>query len=223
MLFINTDTVDLGFTFVAIRKNATTSIGNAIYSFKNNIDYDNSLFPKNIHQSGIFLYDSDVSLEKTIKFTCIRDPFERLASAFMNKVVQYSPDKNSDYCEIEQYNKAYPDHQKFLGDTEKYFDHFLSFLEGFDLSEIDHHFALQYDCARFDSIDYDLVINQSHLYKDWEMVKTLIPGMPDLPKEKMNKTNSKDLSSHLFPMFENRVRSLYHKDYSFMEDRAMPI
>jgi hypothetical protein len=133
-------------------------------------------------------------------------------------VVQYRPYEKREYCEIEQYNNAHPDHQKFLGNTEKYFDHFLSFLEGFDLSKIDHHFAPQYDCARFDSIRYDMIINQDRLYTDWEKVKKMIPGMPSLPKEKMNNTNSKAISEQLLPIFEERVKELYYKDYLFMED-----
>ena len=215
MVLISTDTSELGFTFVAIRKNASSSIASAIYSLKNSIAYDHPEFPKNINSSNIFMYNSEEkeeNINSLFTFTCIRDPFERLVSGFTHKVIKHPHE------EIKQYDEAVPNHRNLINNTPAYFDNFLTFLEGYDFSKIDPHFALQYDCARFDRINYDLVINQSDIYNGWTEVQKVILNMPDLPKNIIHKSGSERLLDVLRP-FESRVKTLYAKDYGVLGGR----
>lgn len=210
MKFTNTDTLELGFTFVAIRKNASSSIGNAIYSLKNNMPYTHSDFPKDINHSNIFINNSEENIDSVFKFTCIRNPFERLVSGFTHKVLQHPGE------EIRQYAEIVPNHKNLIGDIQVYFNSFLTFLEEYDFTKIDSHFALQYDCARFNDIEYSLVINQSNIEEDWLMVQKAIPNMPNLISHKIHVSGSENLLDTLRP-FEDRVKSLYAKDYNLIE------
>ena len=210
MLFIKTNTEDLGFTFVAIRKNASSSIANSIYSFKNKINYDHADFPKDINHSNILNYFSQGVGENLFKFTCIRDPFERLVSGFTHKVLQHP------HVEIKHYDEFFPNHRILINDTQEYFNSFLAFLEQCNFSEIDPHFALQYDCAKFDTIEYDLVIDQSDIKSGWAEVQKYIPGMPNLPQKSIHHSGSENLLDILSP-FKDRVKTLYSKDYDLFK------
>lgn len=217
MLFINTDTEDLGFVFVAIRKNASSSIANAIYSLKNNMPYGHPDFPIDINHTDIFLYDHPLKSPDVFKFTCVRDPFERLLSGFVHKVLKHPHE------EIRQYTHAHPDHRSLIDEPIKYFDHFLSFLENHGLAEIDPHFALQYDCARFDKINYDIVLDQSSLFSDWKKIQERIVGMPDLLEHKVHYSGSETFISTLKPLFIERVKYLYSKDYELFKSLGISV
>jgi hypothetical protein len=211
MLFINSNTLDFGFSFVAIRKNASSSIANAIYSFKSNISYDHPNFPKEINKSNVFSYSYHPTdeLRNTFNFVCLRDPFERLVSGFTHKLIKH-PDK-----EIAQYSDAFPGYRKDIADVPLSFDKFLGFLESFDMSQIDHHFATQYECGRFDVVDYGLVLEQNSIYEDWNKVQDRVPGLPDLPSYKVHKSGSEGYTN-ILQEFKPRVEKLYAVDYKLI-------
>jgi hypothetical protein len=211
MWFINSNTLDFGFSFIAIRKNASTSIANAIYSFKANMPYDHPDFPKDINHSDVFNYSRypGDELKNTFNFVCLRDPFERLVSGFVHKLIQHP------YEEVEQYLNVFPDYRKDIDDIPLSFDKFLGFLESFDMSQIDAHFATQYECGRFDVVDYGLILEQNSIYKSWHKVQEKVPGMPDLPNYKFHNSDSESYHN-ILEEFRPRVEKLYAVDYSLI-------
>lgn len=212
MNFTYSDTQNLGFTFVCIRKNASTSIKSAIYSLKNEISYEDESFPKDVNGTGTFIYrpkNAIPDLSNTFNFICLRDPFERIVSFFIHKII------NHPHVEIREYVNKYPDYRKHYNALEQGFDHFLKFLAESDLSNVDEHFAYQYDCGAFDQIKYNLVLDFNNM--NWDMVRQSIPGMPNLPADKIHSTNSHYAVQQL-KNFEPRVKDLYKKDYDLIKD-----
>jgi hypothetical protein len=96
-LFTYSNIDNLDASFIAIRKNASTSIAAALYKNKYNIEYDSPDFPEDPNKTDIFYYTNELPTLNSYKFICLRDPFERLVSGFIHKIVQLP------YIEAKQY------------------------------------------------------------------------------------------------------------------------
>lgn len=205
-LFIYSNIDNLDASFVAIRKNASTSIAAALYKNKYDINYDSPEFPKDLNKTDIFSYTDELSILNSYKFVCMRNPFEKLVSGFIHKIVQHPDVEGKAYFE---YNSEYVKH---LDDIPKSFDMFLSFLEQSDINSVDIHFVPQYQSGRFNSISYNSILKVETLYKDWKnMQKNL--NVPDLPNHKIHQSESETYLELIKDKFYNRVKTLYEADF----------
>lgn len=190
-------------TFVCIRKNASSSIGHAIFKYNNGYWYDGE-----INEYGIYTPSRDIPNNlNTYKFTCIRDPFERIVSAFLHKVI-VNPG-----IAAEEYFISNPYHNKFLNDIPAYFNNFIEYIENTGVINTDIHFNLQSKAIRYGEVSYNKILRFENIIKDWEDVKKDIDGLPDLPKQKVNSTSSYKYYDILRPIFLSRVQEIYKKDY----------
>jgi hypothetical protein len=188
-------------SFVGIRKNASSSIGQALYFYQHGEYYE-----KDINESNIYKYSHSVPEDlNKFKFTCIRDPYLRLISGFNHKVLEHPSQ------EIEGYDIYNPEHRSLISDTYAYFDNFLSYLENTGLNNIDYHFKSQHDLAMFDYIDYDYILRFENLSKDWSVVQEKIAGMPNI-EHHIHQSYSEIYAEMLRDKFFDRVNSLYYND-----------
>lgn len=213
MNFTYSNTQNLGFTFVCIRKNASTSIASALYSAKNNIKYGDSNFPRDLNLTDIYLYtnkDSIPDISDTFNFICVRNPFDRVVSLFMHKVI-YHPNPNEPA--VREYFDYNPKHDSNTGNLMDYFDDFLTFLEQTDLENCNEHIAYQYSCGAFDTVRYDRILDFGNI--DWKSIQQRFDILPDLPEQKIHETNSEVQSLQFKPIFGQRVRQIYKTDYDY--------
>ena len=200
------------FTYVAIRKNATTSIAAALWQLETGIDYEDDSFPEDPNLTTVFNYSSEYVPSSTkLVFTCVRDPYERLVSGFYHKVFAHPRDEASAFISSSFNEDIYRNDN----DISKYFERFLSFIEHVGVENVDHHFSLQTKCGHFDKINYDIVLNVKNLYDQWGSVQKAVPTMPDLPRHKIHETNSENLLD-IFEFSRSRVEALYVKDYEML-------
>ena len=191
---------------MAIRKNASTSIAAAIYKNKYNIDYNSPDFPEDVNSTDIFSYVYESDRLKSYKFTCIRDPFEKLVSGFIHKIVQNPHIEGEDYFE---YNPSYREH---IADIPKSFDMFLSFLEQTDINKIDVHFIPQVQSARFNQIHYNKILRVDTLIDDWAELQKDI-NLPNLSDNKIHFSGSGIWIEALKEQFYDRVKAIYYDDF----------
>lgn len=197
---------DLDASFVIIRKNASTSILAALYSHKHNIEYSSLNFPINVNATDIYSCSKDRVLLNSFKFIALRDPFERLLSGFIHKIIKHPHKEGKDYF------KYQPDYAKYSKDIPKAFDMFLSFLEQADFANIDEHFAFQHDLGRFNDTFYDKIIRVETLENDWKDLQSKIK-LPNLPRHKIHSSGSENYLGLLKPIFYDRVFKLYECDF----------
>jgi hypothetical protein len=206
-LFIYSNIDELDASFVAIRKNASTSIAASVWSHKSGINYSSKKFPVDINKTKVYTYTTEEPNLNSFKFIAIRDPFERLVSGFIHKIIKHP------HVEGKEYFAYQPDHAKYKNNIPKAFDLFVSFLEKSNINSVDVHFAPQYQLGRFDSIVYDKIIKVENLQDDWKDLQSTIK-LPDLPKNKIHFSGSVNYLETLRPVFYDRVFSIYKNDYS---------
>ena len=66
--------------------------------------------------------------------------------------------------------------------------------------------------GRFDPIEYNKIIKIENLENDWKDLQSMI-NLPDLLKNKIHASGSKNYLETLSPVFYDRVFSIYQKDY----------
>jgi hypothetical protein len=190
-------------TFIAIRKNASSSIGHAIFKYENGYWYD-----RDINSSNVYKYDLNIPNNlNDYKFTCLREPFEKLVSGFIHKVIMHP------HIEAKDYFDKNPNNRSMIHNMPKYFDSFVSYIELTGVENVDVHFKLQYECARFNKILYNKIILLENIKNDWKSLQKDIIGLPDLPNAKVHSTPAKEYYSMLRPKFISRIKKIYEKDY----------
>ena len=205
-LFIYSNLDNLDASFVAIRKNASTSIAAALYKHKYNLDYNSADFPSDPNHTDIFSYTYEPATLNDYKFICIRDPFEKLVSGFIHKIIQHP------YVEGKAYFEYNPEYINYVDDIPKSFDMFLSFLEQSDINSVDIHFVPQTLSGRFDSTIYNKILRTNNLFKDWKSLQNDI-NLPDLSINHIHWSGSIRYLDLLKSRFYDRAKILYAEDF----------
>jgi len=91
----------------------------------------------------------------TFKFTIVRDPYSRLASAFSDKIMSFYNGRRSDFW-VEQIRTSAAAQGVGLSDKIT-FDEFVRVVAGQGRHEMDVHWRHQYFVARFDLIKFDFI------------------------------------------------------------------
>jgi hypothetical protein len=170
------------------------------------MSYDSPDFPKDPNHTDIFSYTYELPSLNSYKFTCIRDPFEKLLSGFIHKIIQ------NPHVEGKAYFEYNPNYKDYIKDIPKSFDMFLSFLEQSDINSVDIHFVPQHQSGRFNIVKYNTLLKVDNLYEDWKNMQKDI-HLPDLPNHKIHKSGSEMYIEPIKNKFYDRVKTLYEEDF----------
>jgi hypothetical protein len=146
--------------------------------------------------NGNYIYSSAVGYRHQMysdffKFAFVRNPVDRFVSGWKDKVL------NQNY-----YNFNPSKHEEM-----KDLDHFITWVEQFDLEHCDEHLRAQY--AIIDTNHVDFIGRFERFEDDFKIVADRI-GLKDYSMEKLNASGSKQLT--IASETEQRIIRLYEKD-----------
>jgi hypothetical protein len=205
-------------TFTPIWKNATASIFSAfskkfteIHSEKlHNIHNIAYRLPKNDDLKMLHKNSSEYLnfANQSNNIVCLRDPYERLISAFYHKIILnpggveardfFSKNKVDGLSNLEILNR------------------FVAYLK--TTNEIDPHFISQTTLGNLNDINYHHIINFNNLNNEWKNLQNIYPNIPNLDKNKIHETGSGHFANEVRrdnKMFK-RIEMLYLDDYNFI-------
>lgn len=204
--------------FDLIAKNATNSILNALTNYKNS-NYTGeesfngySLVPQQVidfNANKNLFFNNIYSEKNTINFTCIRDPYHRVVSAYINKILNGS---TKEFI-VDFFNIYGEDLSVFRNEKEKYFNVFIDFIENSNSETLDGHVKPQSKLLELELKKYDYVFKVDELAKSWNIVMDLFPGMPNLPKNKLNASESMNFIDEIDWLGLERIKKIYQDDY----------
>jgi hypothetical protein len=217
--------------FQLIPKNASRSALCSLLNYNNknylqeNCNHLNFKIPKLIEtlNKNKDLFFKDVyNKEDTVSAAILRDPYEKVVSAFLNKIVY---EKHPNY-----FLKFYRDYGRPDFSQENnlllYFDRFVDQLANSNsLSEYDVHVQEQTHSlfADFKDMEYDIFLNIETLYQDWETLRNTFPKLPDLPQKALNSSGAKDFIECYGKRNIKIIKKLYQKDYEFLEKNKIKV
>jgi hypothetical protein len=209
--------------FDLIPKNATTSVLNSLVNYGNpNKDivgdfyiYENLPdYPTRLNDDLEFINKLPY-MENLFKVTCFRDPYLRVVSAFADKILN-SRVKGFKFTEdfFIMYGK---DLDVFRNDKIKYFDIFVDLIENFDYEKLNEHVKPQTMILKFEFKEYNKIFNFSTISEDWKDLTNIFPLLPDLPKQKVNKSTSDELLKIFQGRNLNKIKKIYEQDYEALK------
>ena len=157
----------------------------------------------------------------TVAIVSLRDPYKRLVSAFLNKILDY-PDLRFFKPFFERYGR---DAATFNNNKIFYFDAFVDMILEFEknISMLDRHVEKQSKLITLESdkIDYDIFLNTDNLHSDWNRVLDVFPKMPQLPKKKVNTSETNKFILELAGRNMKKIESIYEDDFSLFYDKIV--
>lgn len=133
-----------------------------------------------------------------LRFACIRDPYERLVSAFSDKVLGRAP-------HAMEFLASCPDGLE----VEDLFDRFISYVASVEDPQRDRHWRSQFELLGRGVVRYQHLLSFEHLASDWESLRALIPDLPAMPA---SSRSAGGLVDRLRVPFGSTVEALYPLD-----------
>ncbi|MBF0231898.1 MAG: sulfotransferase family 2 domain-containing protein [Desulfamplus sp.] len=211
------------YIYFSIPKVASTnilSILNKAESFKlttNNLFYS----PHNLITSFFSNSIQDFSelIEKSFKFTLVRNPYTRAISAYINKIAQYDPNITPHF--EKKYNTR---HHKVS------FNDFLYIISQDNPNELDPHWRPQTQLTLIDFIKPDFIGHIEYFHDDLKKIieKIYSKDQIQIPVKKDHlKENTKKINSFFNKKTFEIVQKIYHNDfknfgYYFDHNRLLP-
>ncbi len=145
-------------------------------------------------------------LEKSFKFTLVRNPYTRVLSAYLNKIAQYDPNITP------YFEKRYKTKNNKIS-----FIDFLHIISKDDQNELDPHWKPQTKLTFIDFIKLDFIGHIEYLHNDFKKIirkiynkeKTQIDERKNFLKENKKKINL-FYNENAFKL----VRQIYHDDFN---------
>lgn len=149
---------------------------------------------------------------RLFKFCFSRNPFTRLLSAYMDKIVTNKPEKKpilqalgKDVSNLDQ---------------DVSFEEFVNIVCNQDIINMNPHWRTQYYQTFQENIDYDFVGKVENLDNDLSTVLSIITPhyQPFLSNERRHATGSKDLLNNYYtPQLIKQVQEKFEKDFDYFD------
>jgi hypothetical protein len=209
--------------FDLVPKNATTSILNALTNYNNDSysgEVDTYIYehlPGNqlyFNQNKHLFFTEIYSASNTINFTAIRDPYQRVVSAYLNKIVDHTYTQIlNDFFSMYGYDSSV-----FRAEKEKYFDIFIDFIENSNLDHLDEHIKPQSKMLHLDLNMYNYIFKTDDISASWNKVMDIFPKMPNISKNKINTSESLNFINHTDSFGIERIKKIYQDDYYILDN-----
>lgn len=198
------------YIYVPVPKSGCSTVFTAQGSYELNrkIDFaaykDFSKFPAEIEERYQYLLS-----DKFYKFTCVRDPYKRILSAFLDKIV---------YTENDEF--------RFLFGISKSisFVDFLKILKNTPIKETNEHFKPQWCLAMYDIIHYDTIVHLEKFDQEFQEVMNHL-NIPGKPRDYRNEAHTTNSSSELFRYTQEcaeLVLELFRLDFEYFGCNKTP-
>jgi hypothetical protein len=215
-----------GLYWQIIPKNGSMSVLSAFLSYGKAVSRDfkdpYAAIPKKIKN----LYDSKdqflnylIESKKDIFLIILRDPYKRVVSAFLNKIV----DSYNEKFFKPFFLKYGTDISKFQNNKEFYFDKFIEMIEDSKNPEdLDGHIRRQADFVekRIFETNKLIVINLDNLYSEWAQVQSFFPKMPNLPSSPKNASASEEFCKLINFKHKDKILKIYKEDYDLFNIKS---
>jgi len=157
--------------------------------------------------------ESDVFAGRTdtFKFTIVRDPYTRLASAYSDKILGYYSGKRGPLW-VNQIEKSAA--AQGVGLSEKIsFEEFVRVVSGQQRAEMDVHWRQQYHIARFDLIKFDYVGRTESVALDFAYILERIKAPAEIMRRAIEPQNVTGAGLSMWSTVSAATRKAYLKTF----------
>ena len=205
-----------------IPKNGSTSILSTFLSYDKNTTQHfkepYAAIPDKIialNKNKKYFLNNVLDYEKTFFLIVLRDPYKRVVSAFLNKIVD-----NYDSRFFKPFYQKYgTDLFKFQNNKEYYFDKFVEMIESEENPKnIDRHIQKQVDFIdeKILNANKKIIINLENIASNWKDLQDLFPKIPNLLEAKQNASNSQKFCELINFKHIDKILHLYKEDYNLL-------
>lgn len=143
------------------------------------------------------------------RFTFVRNPYSRLLSAYLDKVVKNMPPKQNI---LKHYGKNWKEHRDFFVS----FDDFVDIICDMKVEEMDQHWRNQYYQTFSHTINYDFIGYFERLNSDLEILNRNFRGrlLHNMKSVQVHRTSSSEkLNKYYTKSIQEKVYNKYEKDF----------
>lgn len=204
-------------------KAACTTIQNILYFLANGTDLSDQLAVHycdlpGLVRSGRSLQERNIVYSRLIAggcilFTCVRDPRERLLSAFYDKIfTERDPVFSSIREEMASKYEVIPHHQG--GDFDTSLGRFLKLLRSNHSVRFDSHFRPQTENLRADVVEYDAILHVESFSEGMSDLLAKVRSQYVFPTERITKENESGRRMGATTETNERIiEEIYERDY----------
>lgn len=148
-----------------------------------------------------------------VRFCVVRDPAERLFSAFQDKIV-HEAQQNEFWWKIRNSIAV----ARGVPENHIDFEHFIEFVRRQPDRKRNPHWMSQHRCILADGVSYDVMVRQSHYAEDMHVLFERLEIPRSLRPDFSIRYNSSGSASTPVPAkLRSRIQQAYEKDYALME------